>query len=39
MVSCFIFKSLSHFVFLFVCGVRVSSNFVDLHVAIQLSKV
>ena len=36
MVSCFIFKSLSHFVFMFVHGVRVCSNFIDLHVAVGL---
>ena len=35
MVSCLIFKSLSHFEFIFVCGVRVCSCFIDLHVAVQ----
>ena len=35
-VSCLIFKSLRHFEFIFVDGVRVCSNFIDLHVAIQL---
>ena len=37
MVSCLTFKCLSHFEFIFVYGVRVCSNFIDLHVAIQLS--
>ena len=36
MVSCLMFKSLSHFKFIFVYGKRVSSNFIDLHVAVQL---
>ena len=31
MVSCLVFKSLSHFEFIFVHGVRVCSNFTDLH--------
>ena len=31
MVSCFTFKSLSHFEFNFVHGVRVSSSIIDLH--------
>ena len=35
MVSCLIFKSLSHFEFIFVHGVRVCSSFTDLHAAIQ----
>ena len=38
MVSCLIFKSLGHFEFLFVHGVRVCSNFIDLHTAVQLSQ-
>ena len=37
MVSCLIFRSLSHFEFIFVCDVRVCSNFTDLHTAVQLS--
>ena len=37
-VSCLIFKSLRHFEFIFVDGVRVCSNFIDLHVAVQLSQ-
>ena len=37
-VSCFIFKSLSHFEFIFVYGVRECSNFTDLHEVIQLSQ-
>ena len=32
------FKSLSHFQFIFVCGMRVHCNFIDLHVAVQLSQ-
>ena len=38
MVSCLINKSLSHFEFIFVYGVRECSNFIDLHVAVQLSQ-
>ena len=38
MVSCLIFKSLRHFEFIFMYGVRVCSNFIDLHAAIQLSQ-
>ena len=38
MVSCLIFKSLSHVEFIFVCGVRECSNFIDLHEAVQLSQ-
>ena len=34
MVSGLMFKSLSHFEFIFVSGVRMCSNFIDLHVAI-----
>ena len=37
MVSCLILRSLNHFEFTFVYGVRKGSNFVDLHVAVQLS--
>ena len=37
-VSCLMFKSLSHFAFIFVDGMRVCSNFIDLHVAAQLSQ-
>ena len=36
MVSCLIFRSLSHFEFFFVYGRRECSNFIDLHVAVQL---
>jgi len=35
MVSCLIFKSFSHFEFIFVHGVRVCSNFIALHAAVQ----
>ena len=38
MVSCLIFNFLSHFEFIFVHGVRVHSNFTDLHAAVQLSQ-
>ena len=38
MVSYLMFKSLSHFEFIFVHGVRVWSNFIDLHAAVQLSQ-
>ena len=37
-VSCFKFKSLSHFEFIFVYDVRVCSNFIDLHVTVQFSQ-
>ena len=38
MVLCLIFKSLSYFKFIFVYGVRLCSNFTDLHAAVQLSQ-
>ena len=38
MVSCLILKYLSNFEFIFVYGVRVCSNFIDLHVAVQFSQ-
>ena len=38
MMSCLIFKSLSHFECVFVYDVRVCSNFIDLHGAVQLSR-
>ena len=37
-VSCLVFKSLSHFEFIFVYSVRVCSNFIGLLVALQLSQ-
>ena len=37
-VSGFIFRSLIHFEFIFVYGVRKCSNFVLLHVAVQFSQ-
>ena len=37
MVSCLVFKSLSYFEFIFVCGVRVCSNFTDLRATVELS--
>ena len=36
MVSCLMFRSLNHFKFIFVYGVRECSNFIDLHVAVQV---
>ena len=36
MVSCFIFKTLGHFEFIFMHDVRVCFNFTDLYVAVQL---
>ena len=38
MMSCLMFKSLSHFEFIFMYGVRVCSNFINLHVAVQLTQ-
>ena len=38
MVSYLMFKSLSHFVFIFVLSVSMYSNFTDLHAAVQLSQ-
>ena len=38
MLSCLTFKSLSHFEFILVHGVRVCSSFIDLHVAVQVSQ-
>ena len=38
MVSCLTVKSLSHFEFIFVDGVRACSNLIDLHAAVQLSQ-
>ena len=38
MVSCLTFKSLSHFEFIFLDGVREYSNFLGLHEAVQLSQ-
>ena len=35
MVSCLMFKPLSHFEFIFVHGVSVCSSFIDLHAAVQ----
>ena len=36
LVSCFIFKTLGHFEFIFMHDVRVCFNFIDLHAAVQL---
>ena len=38
MVSCLMFKSLSHLELIFVHGVRVYSSFIDLHTAVQVSQ-
>ena len=38
MVSCLLFKSLSHFEFILVHGVKVCSSFIDLHSAVQVSQ-
>ena len=38
MVSCLTFRSLNKFVFIFVYGMRLCSNFIDFHVAVQLSQ-
>ena len=38
MVSGLIFRSLIHFEFIFACGIRKSSNFILLHVAVQFSQ-
>ena len=35
MVSCLTFKSLRHFEFIFVHGVREYFSYIDLHVAVQ----
>ena len=37
-MSCPIFKSLSHFEFIFVYDVKECSYFINLHVALQLSQ-
>ena len=38
MISGLTFRSLIHFEFIFVCGVRKCSNFILLHVAVQFSQ-
>ena len=38
MVSCLMFKILRHFEFIFVRGMRLCSNFIDLYAAVQLSQ-
>ena len=37
-VSGVTFRSLIHFQFIFVCGVKESSNFIFLHIAVQFSQ-
>ena len=39
MMSCFIFTPVGHFEFTFVYGVKVSSNFTDLHVAVNFPNI
>ena len=36
MVSCLVFKSLSHFEFIFMYGEKVCSNFIGLHMTVQV---
>ena len=36
--TCLTFKSLSHFEFIFVHGMRICTSFLDLHAAAQFSK-
>ena len=36
-VFCHVFNSIGHLEFIFVCGVRKCSNFIDLHVTFHLS--
>ena len=36
-MSCFIFKTFSHFQLIFVYGVREYSNFIDIHVPYFMS--
>jgi len=38
MVSGLIFRTLIHFEFIFVCGVKECSNFIFLHVAVRISQ-
>ena len=38
MVFCLMFKSLSHFEFIFVCDIRVCSRVIDLYVALKFSQ-
>ena len=38
MVLCLIFRSLSHFEFIFIYDMKGYSNFIGLHVAVQLSQ-
>ena len=38
MVSYLVFKSFSHFEFIFGHGVRVCSSFIDLHAAVHVSQ-
>ena len=38
MVSCLLLKSLSHFQFIFVHGMRVCCSFTDLYAAVQFSQ-
>ena len=38
MVSCLIFKCLSHLECIFVCGMKECSNFIHFHAVVQLSQ-
>ena len=38
MVSCLILRSLFHFEFMFVFDTKKCSNFIDLHLVVQLSE-
>ena len=38
MVSCHIFRSFSHFEFIFVYGVRECPDFANLHVSVPLAE-
>ena len=38
MVSCLILRSLFHFEFMFVFDTKKCSNFIDLHLVVQLSQ-
>ena len=38
MVPCLMFKSLSHFYFIFVHDVKVCCSFIDLYAAVQFSQ-
>ena len=35
MISCFVFRPLSHFEFIFTDGVKICSNFIHLYASVQ----